>query len=228
MAHIRVILAGLIALIVLLLIGFPLVVKEHYLLLSVFIMVVALLPFGYYFAKRQINTRELVVLAMLGAIAAVSRVPFAALPSVQPSSFIIMMTGIVFGPQAGFVVGVLTAIISNMFLGQGPWTPWQMFAWGMIGLCAGLLAKTGLIRSLFGKSVYGFMAGILFGWAMNIWFVMLIVKSFTWELIYPFYVASLPFDMAHAITNVILIVLFSSVFINVLERFKVKYGLFEV
>lgn len=227
MARTKVVLAVLIAVISIVLIGFPLFNKEHYLLLSLFIMVVAFLPFFLRFTKQINSSRELVMLAMLGAISAVSRIPFAALPSVQPSSFVIIITGIVLGPQSGFVVGVLTAIVSNMFLGQGPWTPWQMFAWGMMGLCAGLFNKTWLMNSVIGRSIYGFVVGILFGWFMNLWFIMLVIKEFNWNLIYPYYVASFAFDMAHAITNVILLILFGTLFIKILSRFKNKYGLFK-
>lgn len=227
MARTKVVLAVLIGVVLIVLIGFPLFNKEHYLLLSGFIMVVAFLPLFLRFTRNVNSSRELVMLAMLGAISAVSRIPFAALPSVQPSSFVIIITGIVLGPQSGFVVGVLTAIVSNMFLGQGPWTPWQMFAWGMMGLCAGLFNKTWLMNSVIGRSIYGFIAGILFGWFMNLWFIMLVMKEFNWSLIYPYYVASFAFDLAHGITNVLLLVLFGTIFIKVLTRFKMKYGLFK-
>lgn len=227
MAHSRLILLVTVFVIGLVLLGFPFVNKEYYMLLSVLIMLLAFLLFFIRFSTQAHSSREHVILAMLGAIAAVSRVPFAALPSVQPSSFVIIITGIVFGPQSGFVVGVLTAIVSNMFLGQGPWTPWQMFAWGMMGLCAGLGNKTGFMRSRFGRALYGFIAGILFGWIMNLWFIMLVVKEFKWDLIYPYYVASFSFDMAHALTNVLLLSLFGGLFIKILERFKIKYGLFN-
>ncbi len=76
------------------------------------------------------------IISMLSAIGAIGRVPFAAIPSVQPTSFVIIMSGLSFGGNTGFMVGSTAALVSNMLLGQGPWTPWQMFAWGMMGFTA--------------------------------------------------------------------------------------------
>jgi len=77
------------------------------------------------------TSKEITLAAALAAVAAVGRVPFAALPSVQPTSFLVIASGYVFGPQVGFIVGATAALVSNFFFGQGPWTPWQMFCWGM-------------------------------------------------------------------------------------------------
>src|SRR5690606_36098668 len=106
---------------------------EQYLLLSVALVVVSMLTFFIRFELKAIQTREIVLIAVLAAIAAVSRVPFAPLPSVQPTSFFIIAAALVFGAETGFMIGAFAALVSNMFLGQGPWTPWQMFAWGMMG-----------------------------------------------------------------------------------------------
>ena len=200
---------------------------EHFMLLSLFILLFACLPFVLHFNQQKVSSRELVMLAMLGAIAAVSRVPFAPIPSVQPTSFFIIVTGIVLGPQSGFVVGMLAAIISNMFLGQGPWTPWQMFAWGMMGLVAGLLRNTPFMTTKLGRCVYGFIVGFLFGWLMNAYVIILMIEQFSWKAIIPYYVASFYFDLAHAVSNVIFLLLFSHIFIKLIERFKLKYGLFQ-
>lgn len=78
----------------------------------------------------KIRAREIVMIAVLATIAAVSRVPFAPLPSVQPTSFVVIVAALVLGPEAGFMIGSTAALVSNFFLGQGPWTPWQMFCWG--------------------------------------------------------------------------------------------------
>ncbi|SES66274.1 energy-coupling factor transport system substrate-specific component [Oceanobacillus limi] len=167
------------------------------------------------------------MLAILGAIAAVSRVPFASLPSVQPTSFVIIVSAIVLGPQSGFVIGVTAAIVSNIFLGQGPWTPWQMYAWGMIGLFAGLLRNTWLMKNKIGKSMFGFIVGFLFGWFMNLWFIIGVIQEVNWQSILLYNSTSFYFDLAHALSNVFFLVLFSASWIKILRRFKCKYGLFE-
>src|SRR4029453_10777268 len=101
--------------------------EDHYLLLSVILLFVTMLPFFARFERRTIEAREIVILAVLAAIAAVSRVPFAPLPSVQPTSFVIIIAAIVFGAESGFIIGAIAAVVSNIFLGQGPWRPGELF-----------------------------------------------------------------------------------------------------
>ncbi|MDN5344639.1 MAG: energy-coupling factor transport system substrate-specific component, partial [Clostridia bacterium] len=103
----------------------------------IIIMALGLLYWG--FEQGRVSTREVAVIAMLGTIAAVGRVPFAGLPNIQPTTFMVIISGFVFGSRAGFMVGSTAALVSNFFLGQGPWTPWQMFAWGLAGTTAGAM-----------------------------------------------------------------------------------------
>src|SRR5690625_390775 len=196
-----------------------------YLLLSFIIMGLTMIPFFSRFEVRKISSREIVILAILAAIAAVSRVPFAPLPSVQPTSFVIIITGLVFGAESGFIVGAVAAIVSNIFLGQGPWTPWQMYAWGMIGMAAGLFRNTWWMKQMWGKLLFGFVWGYLFGWFMNLWIIVSAIENFTWEFFISIYVASIYFDLAHGLSNVFFILLFSSSWLRILHRFKRKYGL---
>ena len=135
----------------------------YYMLSSLFILAVIMLPFYIRFERKAFVSREIVLVAVLAAIAAVSRVPFSILPSVQPTSFVIIVSAIVFGSETGFMIGATAAIVSNIFLGQGPWTPWQMFSWGMIGFIAGLLRNTFFMKKLWGRLLYGVIVGFLFG-----------------------------------------------------------------
>lgn len=213
---------------VLLIISIVLFNYNSYLLLSFTIIALTMIPFFARFEIRKISSKEIVILAILAAIAAVSRVPFAPLPSVQPTSFVIIITGLVFGAEAGFIVGAVAAIVSNIFLGQGPWTPWQMYAWGMIGMSAGLLRKTWFMKRMWGKLTFGFVWGYLFGWFMNFWIIVSILEQLTWEMFVSIYVASVYFDLAHALSNVFFIAVFSTSWIRILQRFKRKYGLLTV
>lgn len=202
-----------------------LTVAEHYLLIGLIMILIALVPFFIRFERKNIQARELVLIALLAALAAVSRVPFAALPSVQPTSFIIIICALVFGAETGLLIGVLAALVSNMFLGQGPWTPWQMFAWGSMGLIAGLLKNTWMMKRQSGRLVYGFLSGILFGWLMNLWFLLSMGESLTWQVFLSAYAASFYFDLAHALSNVFFLALFSTAWIKILQRYKKKYGM---
>lgn len=197
---------------------------KAYMLVSFIVLAIIVVPFFARFEKRKVNSKEIVLLAILAAIAAVSRVPFAALPSVQPTSFVIIMAGIAFGAEAGFIVGAVSAIVSNFFLGQGPWTPWQMFAWGMMGMTAGLFKDYIWMKSKVGLSIFGFVWGYLFGWIMNIWFMLSNVDSWSISYFVTTYAASFYFDLAHGVANVLFIVLFSVGWLKVLQRFKLKYA----
>lgn len=141
---------GIFAVIIGTLLFTTLIMDGYYMLSSLFLLVVIMLPFYIRFERKAFVSREIVLVAVLAAIAAVSRVPFSILPSVQPTSFVIIVSAIVFGSEAGFMIGATAAIVSNIFLGQGPWTPWQMFSWGMIGFIAGLLRNTFLMKKLWG------------------------------------------------------------------------------
>lgn len=198
---------------------------KPYLMICIAIMIVTVIPLFARFELRAIGSKEIVLLAVLAAIAAMSRVPFAPLPSVQPTTFVIIVSAIVLGPEAGFLIGAMAAIVSNIFLGQGPWTPWQMYAWGMAGMMAGFLRNTVIINTKWGLMGYGFVIGFLFGWFMNLWFLLGFLGDASWEVFASAYIASFYFDLAHALSNVFFLGLFSVGWIRILERFKRKYGI---
>lgn len=194
-------------------------------LISLVFVALAMAPFFLRYEMKKLQVRELMMIVMLVAIAAVSRVPFAAIPSVLPMTFIIIVSALVFGAESGFMIGALAAIVSNVFLGQGPWTPWQMLCWGMIGCFAGLWKDTWWMRTLWGKAVFGFAAGMLFGWVMNMMQVVTMMAEITWGAFLAMYASSFIFDLLHACSNVFFLLLFGSAWIRILERFKKKYGL---
>ncbi|SDY30170.1 energy-coupling factor transport system substrate-specific component [Evansella caseinilytica] len=202
----------------------------HYLWLSFGVVITAVLVFLVRFETKVIEAREIVLLAVLAAIAAVSRIPFASIPSVQPTTFVIMMAGFVFGAESGLIVGIVAALASNMVLGQGPWTPWQMLAWGLVGLTAGLLRKRSFMKKTWGKVLFALAWGFLFGWIMNIWGLLAFAGAdgFTDLTIFiPYFLGSAVFDMMHAVSNVFFFLVFGGLWLNILQRFKTKYGLLD-
>ena len=213
-----------------LILGFTYLFEEAYLWLSFGFVFLAILIFLVRFERRKVEPRELVLLAVLASIAAVGRIPFASLPSVQPTTFVIMMSGFVFGAESGFIIGAVAALASNMILGQGPWTPWQMAAWGLVGLSAGWLRNTKILTSKTGRIIFGIAWGYLFGWVMNLWGFLSIVQSgspFEWKAFMVYLIGSATFDTMHAVSNVIFLLLFGEVWIKILTRFKMKYGLLK-
>ncbi|QSF45768.1 ECF transporter S component [Paenibacillus tianjinensis] len=200
---------------------------RHYMLLSLVLLLAALLPVFIRLERRPLESRELVLLAVLSAIAAVSRIPFAALPSVKPVSAIVILSAYVFGAEAGFIIGAVAALVSNIYFGQGPWTPWQMFAWGMVGLSAGWLRNAWWMKKRSGMLIFGFVWGFLFGWIMNVWYIISLPDAFSWGLVAAAYASSFYFDLAHALSNVFFLAILAGGWTKVLERFRKKYGLLQ-
>jgi energy-coupling factor transport system substrate-specific component len=197
----------------------------HYLLISLALIVTAMVPFYIRLERKPPDTRELVLVASMAALAAMSRIPFASFPSVKPTSFVIIVSSMVFGSEAGFFIGATAALVSNMFFGQGPWTPWQMFGWGMMGFTAGLMRHTYLMSLKWGRAVFGFVWGFLFGWIMNLTYLLGYMSGISWSTWIAVTASSFYFDLAHALSNVLFLTLFGSMWIRILQRYQVKYGL---
>lgn len=210
--------------------GLSFLFENSYLWLSFGMVLLSLLFLFIRFERRKVEPRELVLLAVLASIASVGRIPFASIPSVQPTTFIIMMSGYVFGAESGFIIGAVAALASNMILGQGPWTPWQMAAWGLVGLTAGMLRKTMIMTSKWGRILFGVVWGFLFGWIMNLWGILGLMQSggpLNMKAILLYFAGSATFDAMHSLSNVIFLLAFGQIWIKVLTRFKRKYGLLD-
>ena len=189
-------------------------------LLSVFIVGIAILMFFVSFEKRKVDPKEMALIATMASIAGISRVPFAIIMSLQPTTFIIMITGYVFGSQTGFVTGAVAALVSNFFVGQGPWTPWQMFCWGLCGIIAGQLGRKSRDFNVRVFAVVAFCNGFMYGWIMNIWHWVGFVYPLTVKTFIATYIASIPFDSLHAMGNVFFSLVFGKSFYLILTRFK--------
>jgi energy-coupling factor transport system substrate-specific component len=210
--------------------GLSFLFDNSYLWLSFGMVLLSLLFLFIRFERRRVEPRELVLLAVLASIAAVGRIPFASIPSVQPTTFIIMISGFVFGPESGFIIGAVAALASNMVLGQGPWTPWQMTAWGLVGLTAGMFRKTKVMTNKWGRIFFGVIWGFLFGWIMNLWGIFGLMQTgsvLNLKAFLLYFAASATFDAMHAVSNVIFLLLFGTSWIKILNRFKRKYGLLD-
>ena len=121
---------------------------RKYYFISLLIVIETILPFILVFEGRKPQARELIVIAVLCALGVAGRAAFFMIPQFKPVVAIVIIAGVAFGGEAGFLVGAIVGLVSNMFLGQGPWTPWQMFSFGIIGFLAGVLFRKGLLLSL--------------------------------------------------------------------------------
>lgn len=200
---------------------------SNYALLSFVIIILSMVPFLMLFEMKKPRAREWIPLAVMAAIAAVGRAAFAMIPQFKPVSAIVIITALCFGPEAGFLTGAVSALASNLFFGQGPWTPWQMFSWGIIGFLAGVLNKAGLLKHKWQLLTFGFISGYLFGWIMNIWDGIGFLSEFTWEGYLSLCVASLPTDFIHALATVVFLWLLSDSWCRKLTRIKTKFGILE-
>jgi len=204
--------------------------RGNSLLIGIVLILLSMIPFLLRFERQERKARELMLIAVMAAVATVSRIPFATLlPGFSPVTFVVIISGVVFGAEAGWMVGATTALVSNFFLGQGAWTPWQMFAWGMVGYTSGLFAHRSLRRRRrLPLTLFGLAWGFLYGWIMNITLALdQWVQTRSWEAVVGRYVTALPFEIIHAIANVFFILVFSRSWIALLERYRRKYGVLE-
>jgi len=190
--------------------------------IATILVILTTVAFFFEFEAAAVSSKEIALVAMLGTISAVLRVPFAAIPNVQPCTYLIICTGYVFGPVAGFTVGAITALVSNFFLGQGPWTLYQMIAWGLAGVSTGYLSRFSMNTRLL--VVFGILWGYLFGWITNIWFWTAFVYPLNLNTFILTQVNTIWFDTFHAIGNGIFLGILGMKTIAILQRFKRRFS----
>ncbi|MDD7092921.1 MAG: ECF transporter S component [Eubacteriales bacterium] len=206
--------------------GVKLFADRKYNIISVIIAFLACVPFFIGFEKGKTGARELVVIAVMTAISVLGRLIFAPIPGFKPVTAVVIITGIAYGMQAGFLTGALSAIVSNIFYGQGPWTPFQMFVWGFLGLLAGLIFKRGQKPNVVVLIAVGVLGGVLFSVMMDIWSVLSMDGTWNLSRYLALLVSSLPFMAVYAVSNVVFLLLLTKPFLQKLNRVKDKYGLF--
>ena len=202
---------------------------RKYMLISFAMIFETMLPFFLIFEGRKPKARELVILSVLSALAIGGRAVFFAMPGFKPVAAMVILTGVAFGAEAGFMVGAMTMFCSNVLFGQGPWTPWQMFAMGIMGLLAGVLFRKGLLhRERFSLSVFGgLVTFLIYGGIMNPASVLMYQANPDWQMILTAYITGVPADAIHALATVMFLWFLSEPMLEKLDRVKVKYGLVE-
>ena len=151
----------------LIMIGAVVLNGKNYDVIAIAIAVLCMIPFFMSFENSKIGARELVVIAVMVALSVSMRILFAPIPGFKPISAIVIIAGIAFGMESGFMVGALSAILSNMYFGQGPWTPFQMLSWGMIGVLAALLFKRKSMPNYFMLVIVAIIGGVMFSLMMD-------------------------------------------------------------
>jgi energy-coupling factor transport system ATP-binding protein len=204
--------------------------NQHYNIVALLVLLECMLPFILMFEGRKPKARELVTIAVLCAIGIAGRSLFFMLPQFKPVLALAIIAGVAFGGETGFFVGAVTMLLSNMLFSQGPWTPWQMFAMGIIGFLAGFLHKKGLLpRSRLSLAIFGAISTVLiFGGIMNPASLFIFSpQSVNLKTLLTHYLTGLPMDTVHAFSTVVFITLAAKPMLEKLDRIKVKYGLVE-
>lgn len=215
----------IVAIPLILILGATLLEDRKYNLISMIVVILACVPFFMQFERRKPHAREIMIIAVMSAISIAGRVAFMWVPAFKPVTAITAITGFKMGPEAGFLTGAVSAVVSNMLFGQGPWTPFQMFTWGMIGYIAGWLGKTKWMETKVGLIIYGIVAGVLFSCVMDIWTVISYDGQFSWIRYLQAAGTALPFTITYAVSNVIFLLLLTKPIGEKLTRIQIKYGL---
>ena len=222
-------------LLILLLIPFTLFIGNYYFegrkyyFISLLILLECMLPFFLIFEGRKPQARELVLIAVLVALNVAGRAAFFMLPEFKPVVAMTILAGVAFGGESGFLVGAMTMLVSNMLFSQGPWTPWQMFAMGIIGWLAGVLYRKGVLRrSRLSLCIFGVICStIVFGGIMNPASALMWSNTINWKIILSYYVTGIPVDLVRAAATFFFLWLGAEPMLEKLDRIKVKYGLAE-
>jgi energy-coupling factor transport system substrate-specific component len=181
--------------------------------------VLGILAVGLMLTERgPADPRRLSLIAALAAAAAAGRVLFTAVPSVQPVTVIVVATGATLGARAGFAVGALAPLLSNMLIGQGSWTPGQMALWGLAGLAGAALPW--LCRRPLGLATVTFAWGWIFGWGMNLWELATFGPEVSVDAFAAKAALSVWFETAHAVGNLVFALTVGPALLRLLQRYR--------
>lgn len=212
-----------------LLVGVVYLGGRKYYFISLLILLECMLPFFMIFEQRRPQARELVIIAVLCAIGVAGRAAFFMLPQFKPVLALTVIAGVAFGGETGFLVGAVTMLVSNVLYAQGPWTPWQMFAMGIIGFLAGVLFRKGwLRRSRLSLCMFGALSAVvIYGGIMNPASALIWAGELNWKILGAYYLSGFPMDCIHGAATWLFLWFAAEPMLEKLDRLKVKYGLVE-
>lgn len=200
---------------------------RRYYFISILIILEILIPYFISFSNKKTQARELVVISVLCALAVCSRIVLSMLPQFKPVLAIIIIGGICFGGETGFLVGAITGFVSNFYFGHGAWTPWQMLAMGMVGFVAGIVFKKGFFKkNRVVLSIYGFLSTIIiYGGILNPASVLMMQQTPTLDAIIASCALGFPYDAILGASTAFFLWFLSEDMLFRIERIKTKYGL---
>lgn len=201
-------------------IGIFVVRGKYHMAISTIVAILSWVLFVCGLDRKKVGNRRVVIVSVMVALSVIGRM----FPILKPVTVFAMLSGMFLGAEAGFLVGSFSALISDFWFGQGPWTPFQMLAWGLIGFFAGVLA-TPLKRSRLFLYVYGVLAAVVFSVIMDVWSAIWIAGEFSLSIYVAKLITSVPHTVLYAVSNVIFLFFFAKPFSEKLERIRIKYGI---
>ena len=206
---------------------------RKYYFISMLILLEAIIPFFFLYEKRKPKARELVTVATMCALAVAGRAAFFMLPNFNAATAMVIISGVAFGAETGFIVGAVTMLTSNFIFGQGPWTPWQMFAMGVLGYLAGVIYRRRAVREkIFSKLSLCIFGGIscivVYGGIMNPASVLMYYSDVSLHMIAAAYITGFPFDVVHGTGTVLFLWFAARPFLEKFDRIRTKYGILNV
>lgn len=196
-------------------------------LVAAVLLLLSALPFFLHLERKPISAREMALLSVLTALAVVSRAVFYLIPQVKPIAAVVIVAGMCLGPFSGYMVGALSAFLSNFLFGQGIWTPFQMVALGLVGLLAGMLLRPGRVNRWVLALVGFFLATVVYGLVVDLSTVLMTVTDFTWPAVLAVYASGAPFDLVFGGSTAVFLMLFGTPLEQKITRLQRKYGLLE-
>lgn len=198
---------------------------RKYYIISLLLILYTMIPFLVRFEGKKPPARELVLISVMIAIAVAGRAAFFMLPQFKPVLALVIIPAIAMGRDTGFLIGSMTAFVSNFIFGQGPWTPWQMLAMGLIGFLAGLLAEKKLLgNKKLPLLIFGGCCALLYGLIVDIWTILSMTPEPSLITAAVVYASSLPFNLVLGAATVFFLYFLGKPMLEKLDRMKLKYG----
>lgn len=197
---------------------------RQYAYITLCVAVLSCLPFFLHFERSANDVKRLILIAVMVALSVAGRMLFAPLQHFKPVTALVIITAMYFGSEAGFLTGALSAVLSNFYFGQGPWTPFQMFSWGMIGFFSGLLAPL-LRRSCIALCIWGGIGGVLYSFLMDIWTVLWADGYFNLPRYFAAIASAVPVTAVYVVSNILFLLVLAKPIGKLLARMKTKYAL---
>ena len=199
---------------------------KYYDVASLIAAFLSCIPFYITFEKSKATSKEIMLVALMTAFSVCGRIMFSFIPFFKPITAFTIISGMYLSAPAGFICGSFSALISNIYFGQGPWTLFQMISWGLIGFISGVIGEKLLEKRII-LVIYAFISRVLFSLIMDLWTVLNIDKEFNFSRYIIQLISSFPIMIIYSLSNIVFLILLQKPIGKKLKRAKKRYGIFE-